>query len=99
MEKRIRVIVYDGTQRNLLGYGWHVDNVTVYAFDMGEYLLSLEDCEENPSEDLIQKAEAQGGKLIQIENNPKIILDSGPTVYGCQVWFGPVDSDGNGHKG
>lgn len=75
----IRVKVWNGDQSEYLGEGNYVDNVKVYikrTEDGG--LISYENAEEK-----------QEG-FEEIVSNPKIILDSGKTVYGVSVWFQPI---------
>ncbi len=86
----MRVKVMDGTGVNLLGYGNLVGRVDVYAIQMPDgSLRSLVDAEEAPPEEIVRDS---GGELVRIESNPKIVLDDGRVVYGCQVWWEPVSS-------
>lgn len=70
--------------------GRYVGDVTVYFIAMPDgSLRSNHNAEEPPPENIIPK----GTRVVKSESNPKIILDSGDTVYGCQVWWSPVDDD------
>lgn len=62
-----------------------------YAFHMPDgSLRSLQNAEVRPDDAVIRQMKAQGGRLTRIRDNPKIVLDDGRVVYGCQVWWGPV---------
>lgn len=91
MRKRVDVYGGDGTKH--LGLGYYVGNVTVYAFEVGDSLLSLPDCEVEPSSDIVIEMADKGGKLIAIPDNPKIVMDDGAIHYGCQVWWHPLDGE------
>lgn len=79
-----RVEVWDGTGDKSLGDGTYVGDVAVYFIQLksGD-LQSLHNAEEEPAAELVPA----GGRVIRRDGNPKIILDSGDTVYGCQVWW------------
>lgn len=80
-----RVLVHDGSGVNVLGYGTYVGDSKVWAIQMPNgSLQSCKNAEMKP-QDI-----PPGGKLIQTDHNPKIILDNGQIVYGCQVWWEPV---------
>jgi len=82
-----RVRVHDGSGQKLLGEGTYVGDVAVYFMAMPDgSLRSLSNAEEEPSPELIP----EGAELIKTADNPKIVLDDGRTVYGCQVWWEPV---------
>jgi hypothetical protein len=90
-----RVLVMDGTGEGPERKGTLVDHVTVYAIfqkpegEDGELkLLSLKEAE-TPIEVL------EGQTVQTLENNPKIVLDDGETVYGCQVWWQFEDTPEN----
>ncbi len=83
----MRVKVWNGDQSKYLGEGDYVDDVTVYFIAMPDgSLKSGSNAEEKPDE------LPEGGRLIESDRNPKIVLDSGQTVYGCQVWWQPIKS-------
>jgi hypothetical protein len=82
-----RVRVHDGSGEKLLGEGTYVGDVKVYFMAMPDgSLQSLSNAEEEPTPELIPP----GAEVICSEDNPKIVLDSGRTVYGCQVWWEPI---------
>lgn len=74
----IRVKVWNGDQSEYLGEGNYINNVTVYIKRTEDGLISYENAEEK-----------QDG-FEEIISNPKIVLDSGKTVYGVSVWFEPI---------
>lgn len=83
-----RVSVISGDGKTNLGFGKYVGTVTTYAIlsSDGEF-LSLDNAEEKPSDEIVQ---AKGGELITCDDVPKIELDAGGVVYGCQVWWHEV---------
>ena len=86
----MRVRVHDGSGENLLGEGTYEGNVKVYFFQMPDgNLQSLQNAEEEPSPEMIP----EGAELICTDDNPKIRLDSGEVVYGCQVWWSPIEEE------
>jgi hypothetical protein len=83
-----RVQVYSGDGQQDLGLGTWIGEVTVYFVRCPDgSLKSMRNAEEKPSDELVAEL---GGELACHENNPKIELDSGGIVYGCQVWWAPV---------
>lgn len=81
-EKIKRVEVWNGDRSAFLGKGMLVGQVTVYFLRMDDgSIQSLENAEEEP------EYVPYGASLEKSENNPKIVLDNGKVVYGCQVWF------------
>lgn len=83
-----RVKVWNGDQSQFLGEGEYVGDVPVYFIRMpDDTLRSLHNAEEPPPKEFLEET---GGKLVKMPRNPKIKLDSGDTVYGCQVWWEPV---------
>jgi hypothetical protein len=88
----IRVKVWDGSGKVDLGQGNYVGNVTVYFFRERDGALKSEALAENkPGVDQVAAALQRGAIPWQSFGNPKIILDSGQIVYGCQVWWQVVD--------
>ena len=89
----LRVQVWNGDQSEFIGEGELVGTATVF-FIAGEdgALYSLENPEERPTETILAELK---GELVESADNPKIRLDDGSHVYGCQVWWGPVE-DGPG---
>lgn len=87
----MRVKVFAGDGKTFLDYGDLVDHVNVYFFETKSHvgpLVSFHNAEKKPGflQTLIQKW-LHGRDLITVPDNPKIILDSGKVVYGCQVWW------------
>lgn len=81
----MKVRVWNGDQSEYLGEGEYVGEVTVYYMVMPDgSLQSLSNAEEKPDQI------PDGATLQESPGNPKIILDNGKTVYGCQVWWEPV---------
>jgi hypothetical protein len=86
-----RVRVWNGDQSEFLGEGDYVGNVAIYAIQMPDgSLRSNTNAEVEPDE------VPEGGVVRRMNNNPKIVLDNGQTVYGCQVWWEPIEDDGPG---
>lgn len=84
-----RVKVWNGDQSEFLGEGNYVGDVTIYAIQMPNgSLQSNSNAEIEPSPESVP----EGGVVRKLPNNPKIILDNGRTVYGCQVWWDVIDS-------
>lgn len=82
--KNQRVRVSSGDQSEDLGEGTYVGDVTVYFIQMPDgSLRSNDNAETRPD----PKDVPEGGKVVSAGKNPKIVLDSGKTVYGCQVWW------------
>ncbi len=89
----MKVEVWAGDGKTYLGLGEMVGRVSVYFFRQPNgSLASLSNCEERPSEKLIAEAQTAGIELIEEPGNPKIVLENGETVYGCQVWWQPVST-------
>jgi hypothetical protein len=82
----MRVNVWNGDRTKFLGLGNYEEDVVVYFMEMPDgSLQSLKNAEERP--DMVP----EGAKVILSEGNPKIVLDSGRVVYGCQVWWSPSE--------
>lgn len=83
----MRVQVWSGDQSEYLGEGTLVGEATVYflACDDGS-LVSMPNPEEEPPAEMVRE---KGGEVVRAPNNPKIELDDGRVVYGCQVWWRP----------
>ena len=78
-------MVLSGNGEQLLGYGKIVGLVTTYSVRLPDgSLWTQPDAEEPPTE---EEMGAIGGDVIENPENPKIQLDSGQIVYGCQVWW------------
>lgn len=88
-DMRVKVRSGDGTED--LGEGWYVGDVTVWFIRHPDgHLSSAPDAEKPPPVEMIPP----GAELIKSEDNPKIKLDRGDTVYGCQVWWEPIEQGG-----
>jgi len=84
-----RVSVASGDGQSEMGQGVLTGFVTVYGVQTSTgALISLVDCERRPSE--AELAAMGGGEIIELEDNPKIEMDDGRIVYGCQVWWNPI---------
>jgi len=84
----VRVKVRSGDGKTSLGEGDYVGDVTVYFFRLPDTSLrSMKNCEVEPTDELLEEMRSVGAELCSMPDNPKIILDSGETVYGCQVWW------------
>jgi hypothetical protein len=84
----MKVKVFDGTGRFLLGYGNYDVDVETYVVQMPDG--SIRSC---PNAEQAPEAVPEGAVLRKISKNPKIIMDDGSIRYGCQVWWEPVKGD------
>lgn len=83
----IRVEVKSGDGEEELGYGTIVREASVYVILMPDgNISSMKNAEERPSEDELP----EGSIVRKVDGIPVIELDSGKTVYGCQVWWARV---------
>lgn len=91
-----RVRVWNGDQSEYLGEGDYVGEATVYFVrnDDGTILSSNQDAETEPDPETLP----EGARVMCSENNPKIKLDSGEIVYGCQVWWESVEEPQGQHQ-
>lgn len=90
-----RVRVWNGTQTEYLGEGNYVGEATVYFIRMPDgSIQSLHDAEVEPDPSVVP----DGCVVVCSESNPKFMLDSGDVVYGCQIWWEPVDVSEKPHK-
>lgn len=79
-----------------LGQGEYVEDVPVWFAQMpGGIPPVMIRAEEPPDEQAISEATNAGGKVV-VRQIPKIILDSGETVYGCRVWYFKIEDKGQG---
>lgn len=89
-----KVRVYAGDGKTLLGIGTYTGDVTVWFWRMpGGNLLSNEDAGVKPDEVQTQAIEKEGGRIMSSEDNPRIVLEDGRVVYGCQVWWSPLKTE------
>lgn len=83
--KKMKVEVWNGDQSEYLGRGEYVGDVMVYFSLMPDgSIASTSDAETKP-ENI-----PEGARLVR-KMNPKIVLDNGQVVYGCQVWWNVAD--------
>lgn len=88
IEDGIRVLVKDGSQKAVLGYGTVVGRATVWFAEVpGRGILSRRDAEK----EIVPDELPAGSVIRKAENNVKIKMDNGETFYGCQVWWAPAD--------
>lgn len=86
----MRVDVWNGDQSEYLGKGILVGHVAVYFMvNASEFPPTQIKTMHNPELEPPAHLVPDGWKVIKRDDNPKIILDNGETVYGCQVWWGP----------
>lgn len=84
-----RVRVMDGSAEQTIGEGTCVGNVTTYVIrNKDGSISSLPNAEEKPEHSAIPK----GCFVHELEDNPKIVMDDGKVVYGCQVWWEPIQN-------
>ena len=84
----MRVQVMSSDKSKDLGLGTLTEHVTVYLYVAPDgSLASSSDAEKKPSDEAASALEAAGCVPYKIEGNPKIVLDDGNIVYGCQVWW------------
>ncbi|MEI8270465.1 MAG: hypothetical protein WCG45_03785 [bacterium] len=76
-----RVRVWNGDQSEYYGEGTINGEVEVYFCKMPDGEILSESNPEVPMKNI-----PEGGKLVKLMN-PKIILDDGKVVYGCQTWW------------
>jgi hypothetical protein len=82
-----RVQVWDGDGKTYLGEGELIGESKTYFWLVGDHIESLSPADERPPQWLIDEMENKGHKLIALPSNPKIQLDNGRIVFGCQVWW------------
>ena len=87
---KVRVAVLDGSGKNFIGGGYLVGRVDVWLYRTPDGLRSATDAEKEPTPEMIKEAEAVGASFECVKGNPKIVMDNGRVVYGCQVWWTPV---------
>ena len=84
----LRVDVFDGSGKTHLGKGTIIGFVDVYIVRHENGIYSAYDAETKPNgfpEESVTK----------VSSNPKIKLDSGKMVYGCQTWWEPIQDNNN----
>lgn len=91
----MRVRVHDGTGEKLLGEGVYEGDVKAYFIVMPDgSLQSLQNAEIEPPANEVP----EGAEVVTTDDNPKIRLDSGEVVYGCQVWWEPIEKEHQHHE-
>jgi hypothetical protein len=85
-----RVVVFDGKGENLVGLGRYVGEARVYIAVRGTRTNPILRTGKNAEIPPILKADEVDCQIIS-QMNPKIVLDDGEVVYGCQVWWEPVE--------
>jgi hypothetical protein len=88
VEPGTRVRVKDGKQEEDLGLGTYMGEVDVHIAHTPDGSVLSSDDPENQPPDLAVLPE--GSQVSHIQDNPKIQLDTGRVVYGCQVWWEPL---------
>lgn len=84
----MNVLVWDGSGEKLLGRGELLGYVTVHFWRFPDgSIRSQPNAEEPPTEEFMEVMQKLDGELIEIDGNPKIQLEDGRIVYGCQVWW------------
>ena len=87
-QKRVRV--WNGDQSEYLGEGTLVGNVKVYFIRMEDgSIKSSHNAEEEPDPNTIP----EGATVASMDDNPKIILDNGNVIYGCQCWWDVINEE------
>ncbi len=84
-----RVKVWSGDAKTYLGEGELMGEETVYFWHVGDQILSLPPANLPPPPEIVEHMADEGYELIEMPDNPKILLDMGEVVYGCQVWWKP----------
>jgi len=83
-EPPYRVRVWNGDRSEFLGEGEYIGNVTVYFVRTESGISSAKNAEQKPDN-------VPEDDIVEAPNNPKIVLDNGQVVYGCQVWWEPAE--------
>ena len=91
-DKNLRVRVISGNGKEDLGLGYMVGWVNVYFWRSpgGSLLSSSENAEGKPSDELVKEMYDAGADLQEM-HNPKIVLDNGKIIYGCQCYWRKVE--------
>jgi len=86
----MKVRVWNGDQSECLGIGDYDEDVAVYFIHMPDgSLRSISNAEQEPTPDMIP----EGAQVIKSDDNPKIVLENGEVVYGCQTWWHPLERE------
>lgn len=90
----MRVKVISGDGKRDLGKGTMIARVPVYFVYLSDgTIMSQKDPSKRPALWRQIIATLLGGRLVVEPYNPKILLDTGEYVYGCQVWFTLIDDE------
>lgn len=85
----MKVRVWNGDRSECLGVGEYNEKVKVYFVHMPDGgLQSLKNAEVEPPPEMVP----EGAEVIEMDN-PKIVLESGEVVYGCQTWWHPIETE------
>ena len=89
-----RALVTSGDGTTDLGLGWLVGRVPVYFFAVQDnlgHIQSFQYAEDKPGLWARLVMWLQGKHFVSWPDSPKIVLDTGGVVYGCQVWWTCVE--------
>ena len=86
----MRVRVWSGDESEYLGEGDYMGNVTVYIVFPCDPEAPTDAISSFPDAEVYPDEVPEGMEVGEIPDNPKIELDSGEIVYGCQVWWEPI---------
>ncbi len=95
MKSGTRVKVTSGDGQTQMGEGTYMGDVEVNVFwsEAEGVMKSLSDAQSKPTDEIVAEMKSQGYEYELFGESPKIILDSGETVYGCQVWWTPIKDE------
>lgn len=84
-----RVKVLNGDQTAYVGEGEHVANVSVYIFVKRDemHIETVGNPEEMPTEETVRMMRSKDMVMEHVPANPKMLLDDGRIIYGCQCWW------------
>ncbi len=86
---KVKVLNGDGSAE--LGVGEYTRNVGVFVFVFPEGLRTVGDATVIPTLEVIEYHLKAGADLTYILDNPEIVMEDGSVVYGCQVWWEPLE--------
>lgn len=88
MDKKERVIVFSGDGKSVIGIGTMVGyEKLVYVFAENDGMSLVNASLEKPSDVIVEEMEKRGYTLVELKDNPRIVMDSGSTLFGCQCWW------------
>jgi len=88
VESGTRVRVKDGHGKEDLGLGTYLGEADVVVAQTLDGSILTSDDPEHKAPHLADLP--AGSQIVHVKNNPKIRLDDGRIVYGCQVWWEAV---------